>query len=164
MIEIRDLYSSLVEFSDDAIVAKNTDGIVLGWNASAERLFGWSAEEMIGHSIRRLLPADRQDEEDSILERIRAGERVGQFFTSRVHKSGRMLDVSVTVSPVRDASGIIVGASKIARDAGPGARSASAASRESERHFRMMADNISQLAWIARGEGDIFWYNQRWYD
>lgn len=119
MTELRDFYAALVESSDDAIIAKDTDGIVIGWNPAAEKLFGWTAGEMIGQSIRRLLPPDRQDEEDRILARIRAGERVGQFFTKRLHKDGSLLDVSETASPVRDAAGNIVGASKIARDAAP---------------------------------------------
>jgi PAS domain S-box-containing protein len=163
LIDVENLYRALVEGSDDAIVAKDLNALVCGWNPAAERLFGYRAEEMIGNSIRRLLPPDRQDEEDAILARIRSGERVGQFFTKRLHKSGRLLDVSVTVSPVRDAQGAIVGASKIARDAGP-LLEAQRRLRESERSFRMMADNISQLAWIARGDGHILWYNKRWYD
>ncbi len=163
MIDLRDFYSALVQNSDDAIVAKDVEGLVLSWNAAAERLFGWTEEEMAGHSIRRLLPDDRRDEEDRILARIRKGERVGQFFTKRLHKSGKLLDVSVTVSPVCDGEGKVVGASKIARDAGPYLERERRL-RESERHFRMMADNISQLAWIARGDGHIFWYNRRWYE
>lgn len=163
MIDVQNLYRALVEGSNDAIVAKDLDAIVRGWNPAAERLFGYTADEMIGSSIRQLLPLDRQDEEDAILARIRSGERVGQFFTKRLHKSGRLIDVSVTVSPVRDAQGAIVGASKIAHDAGP-MLEAQRRLRESERSFRMMADNISQLAWIARGDGHIIWYNKRWYD
>lgn len=163
MIEVRDLYAALVESSDDAIVAKDTDGIVNSWNPAAERLFGYSAEEMIGRSIRRLLPDDRQSEEDHILSRIRGGERVGQFFTKRLHKSGRLIDVSVTVSPVRNSYGEIVGASKIARDAGPYLENQRRL-RESEERFRLLAENINQFAWIARPDGHIFWYNKRWYD
>ena len=163
MIAVSDFYASLVESSDDAIVAKDTDGIVIAWNPAAERLFGYSAEEMEGQSVRILLPEHRQHEEDEILERIRKGERVGQFFTERLHKDGHLLQVSVTVSPVRNAEGTIIGASKIARDAGPYLRDQERL-RQSEERFRMMADNISQLAWIAEADGDINWYNQRWYD
>ena len=163
MIDVQNFHRSLVEWSDDAIVAKDINSIVLDWNPAAERLFGFTAEEMIGRSIRTIFPADLLEEEDRILSRIRDGERVGQFFTKRLHKSGELLDVSVTVSPVRGADGAIVGASMIARDAGPYLERERRL-RESERSFRMMADNISQLAWIARGDGHIFWYNQRWYD
>ncbi|AKH42207.1 PAS domain S-box-containing protein [Altererythrobacter atlanticus] len=163
MIEVRDLYAALIESSDDAIVAKDTDGIVNSWNPAAEKLFGYSAEEMIGQSIRILIPADLQEEEDLILSRIRNGERVDQFFTKRRHKSGRLLDVSVAVSPVRNSEGRIVGASKIARDAQPYLENQRRL-RESEERFRMLAENMSQLAWIARPDGQIFWYNKRWYD
>ncbi len=162
-MQVADFYAALVESSDDAIVAKDLNSTALTWNPAAERLFGWTAAEMVGQSIRRLLPGDRQDEEDLILERIRAGERVGQFFTKRVHKDGSLLDVSITVSPVRDATGTIIGASKIARDAGPfleGQRRL----QESEERFRMLADNISQFAWIANPAGDVIWFNKRWLD
>lgn len=162
-MDLRDFYSALVQSSDDAIVAQDVNGIVLGWNRAAERLFGWSAEEMIGGSIRRLLPPEVATQEDDILARIRAGEQVGQYFTKRLHRSGHLLDVSITISSVRDATGTIMGAAKIARDAGP-FQERDRRMRESERRFRMMADNISQLAWIARGDGHIFWYNQRWFD
>ena len=163
MIEVHDFYEALVESSDDAIVAKNIDGIIVSWNPAAERLFGYAAHEMIGQPMRRLLPPDRQGEEDAILARIRAGERVGQFFTVRQHRSGELIDVSITVSPVRNAAGTIVGASNMARDV----RALLEQQRrlqESEERFRMLADNMAQLAWIARPDGHIFWYNKRWYD
>ncbi|MEO6388088.1 MAG: PAS domain S-box protein [Croceibacterium sp.] len=163
MSDLSDFYSALVQSNDDAIVSKDVNGIVIAWNPAAERLFGWTEAEMVGNSIRRLLPPDRENEEDEILERVRAGERVGQFFTKRLHKDGRLLDVSVTVSPVRDSSGTIIGASKIARDAGPMLESQRRL-RESEERFRLLAENISQLAWITHADGNIFWYNQRWYD
>ncbi|MGV3554354.1 MAG: PAS domain S-box protein [Croceibacterium sp.] len=161
MVEVRDFYEALVESSDDAIVAKDTDGIVISWNPAAETLFGWSAAEMVGQSIRRLLPDDRQHEEDEILARVRNGEKVGQFFTKRLHKDGTLLDISVAVSPVRDGQGNIVGASKIARDVGDYVR-AQEKLRESEERFRLLAENMSQFAWMADAEGRIFWYNQRW--
>ena len=161
MVEFYDFYEALVESSDDAIVAKDLDGIVMAWNPAAERLFGWRAEEMVGQSIRRILPEDRQHEEDEILTRIRSGERVGQFFTKRVHKDGHLLDISVAVSPVRDAGGNIVGASKIARDVGDYVR-AQQELRDSEERFRLLAENMSQFAWMADPAGKIFWYNKRW--
>ena len=163
MIELRDFYAALVESSDDAIVAKNPDGIVISWNPAAEKLFGWSSEEMVGGSIRRLLPPDRQEEEDQILSRIRAGERVPPFYTKRLHKNGHLLDVQVSVSPVRDSAGKIIGASKLARDVGEYLR-VQRAVRESEERFRMLAENISQFAWMAGPDGNIFWFNKRWYE
>jgi PAS domain S-box-containing protein len=163
MTELRDFYAALVESADVAIVAKNIDGIVIAWNPAAETLFGWTSDEMVGGSIRRLLPEDRQHEEDHILSRIREGEQVAPFYTKRLHKDGHLIDVQVSVSPVRDASGKIIGASKMARDVGDYLR-AQGALRESEERFRTLAENISQLAWMAEPDGHIFWYNQRWYD
>jgi PAS domain S-box-containing protein len=118
---------------------------------------------MIGRSIRRLLPEDRQEEKDEILARIRAGERVGQFFTKRLHKTGKLLDVSVTVSPVRDKTGRVIGASKIARDVGPYLENQRRL-RDSEERFHTLADNIAPFCWMADPDGNIFWYNRRWYD
>ena len=108
--------AAIVESSDDAIVSKDLDGIVQSWNGAAERMFGYTAEEMIGSSIRRIIPADRQSEEDSVLASIRAGRRVEHFETIRIRRDGSLVPVSLTVSPVLDADGRIIGASKIARD------------------------------------------------
>lgn len=163
MIEVYDFYAALVESSDDPIIAKDVNGIVISWNPAAERLFGYSAAEMVGKSIRVLLPPGRQDEEDLILSRIRVGEKVSQLHTQRMHKDGRLLDIAVTVSPVRDATGTIVGASKIARHIGPMLQNQQRL-RESEERLRMLADNISQFAWIAGPDGRVVWYNKRWHD
>ena len=160
---IPDYYACLFESCHDAIVAKQLDGTIIGWNAAAERLFGYSADEMIGRSTRELLPDDRRDEEDDVLARIGQGEVVGQFLTKRRHKDGTLLDISATVSPVHDSDGKIVGVSKIARNAGPYLENQRRI-READLRFRMMADNISQLAWMAAPDGNIFWYNRRWYD
>jgi two-component system CheB/CheR fusion protein len=107
---------SIVESSDDAIISKDLNGIIATWNKAAERLFGYLAEEVIGKSVTILIPPDRQDEEFSILDRIRRGERVEHFETIRQRKDGSHIDISLTVSPVTDESGRIIGASKIARD------------------------------------------------
>jgi PAS domain S-box-containing protein len=108
--------AAIVESSDDAIVTKGLDGIITTWNASAERLFGYSAPEAIGKSITMIIPLDRLDEEPQIIERIRRGDRVDHFETQRVRKDGKLLDISLTISPVKDRAGRIVGASKVARD------------------------------------------------
>jgi PAS domain S-box-containing protein len=108
--------AAIVESSDDAIISKNLDGIITSWNAGAERLFGYSAQEVIGKSITILIPDDRQDEEPSILARLRKGERVEHFETIRRRKDGSLADISLTISPIRDNAGHIIGASKIARD------------------------------------------------
>jgi len=108
--------AAIVESSDDAIVAKTLDGIVTSWNKGAERIFGYTSEEMVGRPITTLIPEDRPNEEPEIIARLRRGERVDHFETVRVTKTGRRIDVSVTISPIRDATGRIIGASKIARD------------------------------------------------
>jgi PAS domain S-box-containing protein len=107
---------AIVESSHDAIVSKDLNGIIASWNKGAERLFGYSAHEVIGKSITILIPQDRLDEEDLILGRIRRGEAVDHYETIRRRKDGSLVDISLTVSPLRDANGKIVGASKIARD------------------------------------------------
>ncbi|MBV9273786.1 MAG: PAS domain S-box protein [Verrucomicrobia bacterium] len=108
--------AAIVDNSDDAIVGKDLNSIITSWNQGAERIFGYTADEMIGTSIKRIIPPERQGEEDEILARLRRGERYDHFETVRVTKDGRRLDVSLTISPIRDASGKIIGASKIARD------------------------------------------------
>ena len=108
--------AAIVTSSYDAIVSKTLEGIVTSWNASAEQMFGYTADEMIGQSILRIVPPDRTGEEDYILDSIRAGRRIEYFETVRVMKDGRELDVSLTISPIRDSAGKIIGASKIARD------------------------------------------------
>lgn len=112
----RGLLAAIVESSDDAIVSKDLSGIVTSWNAAAERIFGYSAAEMLGKPIAIIIPEGRASEEASILARIRRGERVAHYETVRRRKSGELISVSLTVSPVRDEDGSIVGASKIARD------------------------------------------------
>jgi PAS domain S-box-containing protein len=110
------MLASIVETSDDAIVSKNLDGIITSWNTGAERVFGYTAEEAIGQPITIVIPQDRQGEEREILTRIRRGERIDHFETIRQRKHGSLIVVSLTVSPVKNAEGKIVGASKIARD------------------------------------------------
>ena len=108
--------ASIVDFSDDAIVSKNLDGVITSWNRGAERVFGYTAEEAIGQPITILIPRDRHAEEGTILTRIRRGERIDHFETVRQRKNGSLIVVSLTVSPVKNANGEVVGASKIARD------------------------------------------------
>lgn len=114
--EAKAILAAIVESSDDAIVSKTLDGIIRTWNKGAERVFGYTAEEIVGSPILRLLPKDRYEEEYDILRRLQRGERVDHFETIRVAKDGRLLDVSVTISPIRNAEGVVVGASKVARD------------------------------------------------
>lgn len=107
---------AIIEGSEDAIVTKNLQGIVTSWNPGAERVFGYTAPEMIGQPILRLLPPERVNEEQQILARLQRGERVDHFETRRVRKDGSFIDVSLTISPIRESEGKIIGASKIARD------------------------------------------------
>ena len=109
-------YASLVESSDDAIVGKTLEGYITSWNRGAEMVFGYTREEMVGKHISILIPADRKDEEPGILEKIRRGQSVDHYETVRQRKDGKLIDISVTVSPIRDAEGKIIGASKVARD------------------------------------------------
>jgi PAS domain S-box-containing protein len=108
--------ASIVEYSDDAIISKDLNGIILSWNRGAERLFGYTAEEAVGQPITMLIPEHRIDEEPEILRRIRAGERIDHYETVRRRKDGTPVDISLSVSPMRDANGAIVAASKIGRD------------------------------------------------
>ncbi|OOQ59801.1 PAS domain S-box protein [Mucilaginibacter pedocola] len=108
--------AAIVDSSDDAIIGKTLDGIITSWNAGARRIFGYSEEDMVGQSILKLIPTDRHDEEPAIIARIRAGERVEHFETIRAKKDGQLIDVSLTISPVRNPQGDIIGISKISRD------------------------------------------------
>ncbi len=108
--------AAIVESSDDAIISKSLQGIITTWNKSAERVFGYTAEEAVGRPITMLIPDDRLDEEPAILARINAGERVDHFETIRRRKDGTFIDISLTISPIRNSEGKIIGASKIARD------------------------------------------------
>ena len=109
-------YAAIVESSDDAILAKDLDGTIITWNRGAERLFGYTAAEAIGKPVAMLIPADRPDEEPNIIGRIRRGERIDHYETIRQRKDGSLVDISLTVSPIRNRSGRVIGASKIARD------------------------------------------------
>jgi PAS domain S-box-containing protein len=110
------MLSAIVESSDDAIISKDLDGFIRSWNKGAERLYGYSEAEAIGEPVTMLMPDDRRNEEPGILERIRNGERIDHYETVRVRKDGTKISISLTVSPVRDSTGRVIGASKIARD------------------------------------------------
>ncbi|MBZ9739722.1 MULTISPECIES: PAS domain S-box protein [unclassified Mesorhizobium] len=133
--EVRHHLSAIVESSFDAIVSKDLNTNITSWNHGAERLFGYTAEEAIGRSVTMLIPAQHQDEEPRILERIRRGERVESFETERQRKDGSLVPVSLTISPVRNAVGQIIGASKIARDI--------SMAKESEHRIRMLMREVN---------------------
>ena len=125
--------AAIVESSDDAIISKDLNGIVQSWNQAAERIFGYTSDEMIGSSIRRIIPDDRQSEEDTVLAAMRAGRRVDHFETVRKTRDGRLIPISLTVSPIFDANGVVTGASKIARDVSDRKRAEQQAARAVQR-------------------------------
>jgi PAS domain S-box-containing protein len=135
------LLAAIVDSSDDAIISKSLDGVITSWNTGAERLFGYTDKEAIGQHISLIIPANRRHEEKTILERLRRGERIDHFDTVRVHKDGTTLEISLTISPVKDAAGKIVGASKIARDVTQRKRIERELG-ESEARFRLLADAL----------------------
>jgi PAS domain S-box-containing protein len=135
------LLASIVDSSDDAIVSKTLDGVITSWNGGAERLFGYTAKEAVGQPISMIIPLDRRDEETRILARIRDGERIDHFDTIRVRKDGTKLDISLSISPVRDSAGKIIGASKIARDI-TGRKRIERELYESEQRFRTLAEAL----------------------
>jgi PAS domain S-box-containing protein len=142
------LFAAIVESSEDAIISKNLDSIVTSWNPSAERIFGYRAEEMIGRSILVLIPNDRENEEREILSRIRRGERIAHYETIRRRKDGALIEISLTISPLKNAEGKIVGASKIARDV-----------TEQKNAVRQLQENTDRLrlALTATNSGDWSW-------
>ncbi|MEZ2128823.1 MULTISPECIES: PAS domain S-box protein [unclassified Sinorhizobium] len=150
---------AIVESSHDAIISKNLDGVITSWNKSAERLFGYRADEAIGKPITMIIPVDRLDEEPVILSRIRSGERVDHFETVRRRKNGTLVDISLTISPIRDNRGRIIGASKIARDITE-RKAAEAKLRASERQMRDLLAAIPAAIYTTDAEGRITYFNQ----
>lgn len=146
--------AAIVASSDDAIIAKTLDGIVTDWNGAAEMIFGYSAEEMIGQPMALLLPPGRETEEDEILTRLRRGERIEHFETQRRRKNGEIIDVSVTLSPLRDEAGALVGASKVARDI-TAMRRAQDALQEREAHLQSVLDTVPDAMIMIDPQGII---------
>lgn len=157
------LLAAIVASSDDAIVSKNLDGIIESWNKGAERIFGYTPEEAIGKHITLIIPSDRRNEEDEILARLRRGERIDHFQTVRRSKDGMLHDVSVTISPIKDSSGRIVGASKVARDVTAQKRTDQAL-RESEQRYRVVTDAAPIMVWMAGTDKLCYYFNKGWLD
>ncbi len=150
--EAQAFLAAVVESSDDAIVTKTLEGVITSWNRGAEMLFGYPREEAVGRPITMLIPSDRLHEERSILERIGRGERIEPFDTVRITRDGRPIEISLRVSPIRDRSGRIVGASKAARDI-TATRRAERALRESEQRFSQIVENAPAAIFIKDLEG-----------
>jgi PAS domain S-box-containing protein len=147
--------AAIVDSSDDAIISKSLDGIIQSWNAGAERLFGYTSDEIIGKHITTIIPAELQDEERTIIERIRTGERIEHFDTIRLGRNGRRIAVSLTVSPIRDPRGAIIGASKIARNITDRQR----AHREIHESRHRLASEASALARLSEASTRL-WESQ----
>ncbi|HYE73117.1 MAG TPA: PAS domain S-box protein, partial [Blastocatellia bacterium] len=146
--ELQSRLAAIVESADDAIISKTLESIITSWNKGAERIFGYTAEEAIGKSILMLIPPDRHSEEDRILESLRQGQRIDHYETVRRTKDGRDIDISLTISPVRDAHQKIIGASKIARDV--------TERKQHERRLKGIAERLT-LALEAARLGDWSW-------
>lgn len=156
------MLAAIVDSSEDAIVSKNLDGIVTSWNAGAERLFGFTAGEMVGRSITQIIPDERLHEEHEILAQIRDGERIGAFETVRLTKNGRLVTVSISVSPIRNGQGQIIGASKVVRDITRN-REAEAALRQSEARFaKVFRTNPAAMCVTTIREGRFIEVNERY--
>ncbi len=155
--------ASIVESSEDAIIGKDLDGKITDWNKGAEQIYGYSANEMIGKSISLLAPPDRADDLTEILRKIKRGGSINHFETARVKKGGTRVDVSLTVSPVVDIEGRIVGASGIARDISERKHQESIL-RESEERFRLVADTAPAMIWMSDSEKNSTFANKAWLD
>src|SRR5919106_3406509 len=155
--------AALVESADDAIVSKTLDGAIRTWNPAAQRLFGYTPEEVIGRRISILAPPDRENEMPAILARIRRGEKVDRYETVRRRKDGSLVNISLTVSPIRDEAGQIIGASKIARDITQRKR-VHEALRASEERFRNLANAVPDIVWTAAPDGSITFANDHWFE
>jgi PAS domain S-box-containing protein len=162
-MQVRFRLAAIVESSDDAIIGKDLDGIITDWNKGAERIYGYLADEAIGKSISLLAPPDRADDLAEILRKIKHGEIIEHFETLRLKKDGTLIDVSLTVSPVIDSDGRIVGASGIARDISE-RKHQEAILRESEERFRLVADTAPAMIWMSGPDKVSTFANKAWLD
>jgi PAS domain S-box-containing protein len=158
LAELQGLLSLIVASTDDAIVSKDLTGTITSWNRGAERIFGYTAEEMVGSSILRIIPADRHSEEAAILAKLRRGERIDHYETVRRKKDGRLFDISITVSPMTDASGNVIGASKIGRDISEQKR-IERSLHESEARWRVTLESIGDAVVATDGSGIVTFAN-----
>jgi PAS domain S-box-containing protein len=151
----------IVESASDAIITKDLQGIVTSWNAGAERTLGYTPGEMIGQPVTRIIPPSRLVEEEAILEILARGELIEHFETERLHKQGHIIAVSVTVSPIHDASGRVIGASKVARDI-TARKNSEELLRASNARFRLLAESLPQLIWTCNAQGRCNYMSRQW--
>ena len=153
--QVRARLAAIIDSSDDAIISKTLDGRIITWNKAAERLLGYSETEIVGRPITILIPPDRQDEEPRILERLKRGERVDHYETVRRTKDGNLVDVSLTISPVKDSEGNVFGASKIMHDITERKRTAEALMRSEVRYRRLFESAHDGILILDAGTGRI---------
>jgi len=154
--------AAVVTSSADAIESVSLDGTILTWNRAAEELYGYTAEEAIGHPLDLIVPEDRGDEIARTIAAVRAGDNMW-FETERRRRDGSLVEVAVDAAPIRTAAGAVVGVSQVTHDISE-RRRAEAALQEREEQFRTLANSIPQLVWMANSDGWIVWYNERWYE
>lgn len=155
------MLAAIVQTSDDAIISKTPAGIVNSWNLAAEKMFGFTAEEMVGSSVFKIVPPEKFEEENFILSQISKGISIHHFETHRLLKGGSTIDISLTISPIKNESGEVIGASSIARDITE-AKNAQALLQESEKRFRMLAESLPQLVWVSGQNNKLEFVSHNW--
>lgn len=161
--EARLRHAAIVESYEDAIISKDLAGVITSWNTGAERIFGYKEEEVVGKPITILIPRELWEEEDEILERLRAGGRIEHFETKRLTKAGKQVDVSLTIGPIKDSIGRVVGFTKIAHDITQ-KKQAENTVKESETRFRLVADTAPVLIWMSGVDKLCMYFNKPWLD
>lgn len=156
-------YAAIIESTNDAILSKNLEGGITSWNGGAERIFGYTRDEVMGQPILMLIPEEYRQEEIVMLEKVYRGEKVDHYETVYRHEDGKLLDISLTLSPIRDLEGFIIGASMVARDITKH-KQADNALKVSELRFRTMAEAMPHVVWITRPDGWNIYFNQQWVD